>query len=395
MSGSAAATGAIVAGAVFAWGLVGGRLQRAELTAPLVFVVLGGLLGSAVGVFDIEVHEFRLLIELTLAWLLFSDASAIRLAQLRREAGWYARLLGVGLPLTVVGGWLVAEWLLPGAGGWLAVLVGAALAPTDAALGLPVLTDPAVPRRIRGALNVESGLNDGIVTPVVMVAIAGVAGTGGGGVGAALADLVLGGAVGAGAGAVGGLLIRRARRLDWVPEGFAGPAVLALVVAAFAGAVAAGGNGFIAAFAAGLAFGGTAGSEQVRDVRFVEQTGGLAAVLVWLLAGAVAFPIVAAGLGWQVVVYAVLSLTVLRMVPVALALLGTRLDRVTVLFVGWFGPRGLPSIIFALLAVDALGDVADPAVVAIALTVLSSVVAHGLSARPLASRYGAAVTRAP
>ncbi|MBK1783157.1 cation:proton antiporter [Prauserella cavernicola] len=392
MTAETATAGAVIAGSLLLWGLVGGRLQRAELTAPIVFVALGGLLSPVVGIFEVELHAFQLLIELTLALVLFSDASGVRLPQPRADLAWYGRLLGVGLPLTVAGGWLLAASMLPGVSGWLAVLVGAALAPTDAALGAAVLTDPAVPERVRRAINVESGLNDGVATPIVLVAIAGVAGSERGGVTDALVELAVGAGIGALVGAAGGVLTSASHRRGWLAGSFAGPAMLALVVTAFTAAVATGGNGFVAAFVGGLAFGNVAGEFELAQVKFVEETGGLAAALVWLLFGAVVFPIVGDTFSWQIALYTVLSLTVLRMVPVAVSMLGMRLGIATVAFVGWFGPRGLPSIIFALLAIDELGIVAAPAVGTIALTVLVSVVAHGLSAQPLASRYGAAVS---
>ena len=272
--------------------------------------------------------------------------------------------------------------------------MGAALAPTDAALGAAVMDDPAVPIRIREILNVESGLNDGIVTPVVLVALAGAAAAGGHGGGAthAVLELAIGVAVGLAAGAMGGYVLRRSEERDWVDDKFAGPAVLALALLAYAASVAVNGNGFVAAFIAGAAFGSLAGKVGPREVRYVEVTSGLASLLVWLLFGAVVLPVVLDVVDWRVVLYALLSLTVLRMGPVALVLLGTGLGRRTSLFVGWFGPRGLASVVFGLLAVEELGPAADTALATIAVTVLLSVVAHGVTAKPLAARYAAHAT---
>jgi NhaP-type Na+/H+ or K+/H+ antiporter len=284
-------------------------------------------------------------------------------------------------------------WLFDGTGVWLALLVGAALAPTDAALGAGVMTDPAVPERIRRVLNVESGLNDGIATPVVTVAITGAAAAesiqGSPNVGGALIDLVLGLAIGIAAGLAGGHAMRWARRRNWVSDDVAGPAVLALALATYAGTLWLGGNGFVAAFVAGLAFGHAAGRGGTREVFYVEQTAGLVSLMTWLLFGATAVPVVLEHTDWRTVVYAVLSLTVVRMLPVALALLGSGLPARAVAFVGWFGPRGLASIIFALIALDDLHGDAELAVSVIGMTVLLSVFAHGLSARPLAGRFAA------
>jgi NhaP-type Na+/H+ or K+/H+ antiporter len=388
-----AGTVAVLAATVLAWGALSARLQKADLTAPIVFVAVGVLLANVASLDGpVETETVKLLSEITLVWVLFSDASQVQVKELRADAGVFVRLLAVALPLTVVLGWLLAWGVFDGFDLWLGLLVGAALAPTDAALGAAVITNPVVPSRIRSILNVESGLNDGIVTPVVLVALAGAAsseGTGHTGPGHAVLTLLLGTAVGIGTGAAGGWLLQHARRRGWADEDFAGPAVLALALVAYATSIACGGNGFVAAFAGGTAFGRIAGRSGPKEVLYVEQTAGLASLLVWALFGLVAVPLVVDAAGWQLVLYAVLSLTVLRMLPVALLLLGTGLGRRTSLFVGWFGPRGLASVVFALMAVEELGPRADTAVAVIVTTVLLSVVAHGLTAGPLAARYGA------
>ncbi len=185
-----------------------------------------------------------------------------------------------------------------------------------------------------------------------------------------------------------------ARKRGWVAEGFAGPAVLGLAVCAYASAVALHGNGFIAAFVGGLAFGTTGGRRAEPLVPFVEETGALVSLLVWLAFGAVAVAPAVEVLTWQIVLYAVLSLTVIRMVPVAVTLVGARLDRATIALVGWFGPRGLASVVFCLLALEELGSpAADHAAAVITITVLLSVVVHGATADPLATRYARHLTR--
>jgi sodium/hydrogen antiporter len=386
------ATVTVIAAAIFVWGIVSARLERADLTAPIVFVAVGAVL-AGLNLIDAPSapESFKPVVEVTLVWVLFSDAARIRVSELRHDLGRFVRLLGFGLPLTILLGWALAVWLLPGLDLWLALLVAAALAPTDAALGVPVVTNRAVPSRIRRLITVESGLNDGIATPVVVLAIAGAAsveGLGGAGPGQALLELAIGVAVGVAVGAVGGGLLRWARREGWAAEEFTGIAVLALALGAYAGALVGHGNGFVAAFCGGLAFAATAGRRGPAEVAFLEQASGLVSLLVWLAFGAIAIPIMLGDLDLTVVLYAVLSLTVVRMLPVALVLVGAGLDRATVLFVGWFGPRGLASLVFALLALEELGPGADHAVTAIAVTVLLSVVAHGATAAPLAARYG-------
>ena len=388
---------AIVAALVFGWGTLSARLERFDVTAPIAFVLAGLLLTHgplAVLGFTPSDELIKTLAEFTLALVLFSDASRVGLHELRADSDLYLRLLGVALPLTIALGTVLAL-ALTGTSIWLALLVGAALAPTDAALGAGMMANPVVPARIRRLINVESGLNDGIATPFVSVAIAGVAGGHGHGPAAAVAELAVGVLVGVAVGGVGGLLVSAARRRGWAAEGFGGAAVLGLAVCAYATSVAVHGNGFIAAFVGGLAFGTAGGRRGQPLVPFVEETGALVSLLVWLAFGAVALVPALESLTWPMVLYAILSLTVVRMVPVLVALVGARLDWATSILVAWFGPRGLASVVFALLALEELGDAAaKPAVAVITLTVVLSIVAHGATAEPLATRYASRVARA-
>jgi sodium/hydrogen antiporter len=391
---------AIVAAVVFAWGTLSARLERFDVTAPIVFLLAGLLLThgpiAPLG-FTPSRELVKALAEVTLVLVLFSDASRVRLRDLRGDMGLCVRLLGIGLPLTMGLGTLLALGLFGGIGIWLALLVGAALAPTDAALGAGMMVNPAVPARIRRLINVESGLNDGIATPIVLIAIAG-AGTAehiiSVGPGSAVAELALGVLIGGAVGGAGGLIVNAVRRRGWAASDFAGSAVLALAICAYASALALHGNGFIAAFVGGLAYGATSGQRGERLVPYVEETGALVSLLVWLAFGAIALVPALQSLTWQRALYAVLSLTVIRMLPVALALAGGGLGRTAVIFVGWFGPRGLASVVFAILALEELGKPAVPAIRVIALTVLLSVIAHGLTANPLARRYGPRLAKA-
>jgi sodium/hydrogen antiporter len=390
---------AIVAALVFGWGTLSARLERFDVTAPIIFVLAGLLLThgplAVLGVAPSN-ELIKDLAEFTLALVLFSDASRVGLHELRVDAGLYVRLLGVALPLTIGLGTVLAL-ALAGTNIWLALLVGAALAPTDAALGAGMIASPVVPARIRRLINVESGLNDGIATPFVSVALAGAATGGhlaGHGPAAAVAELAVGVIVGVVVGGAGGLLVKAARQRGWAADGFAGSAVLALAVCAYASAVAVHGNGFIAAFVGGLAFGTTGGRRGEPLVPFVEETGALVSLLVWLAFGAVALVPAMEMLTWPMVLYAILSLTVVRMVPVAVALAGTRLGWATVSLLAWFGPRGLASVVFALLALEELGSpTAGHAVAVITITVLLSVVLHGVTAEPLAARYARSLAR--
>jgi sodium/hydrogen antiporter len=386
----------LILAAIFVWGVFSAR--AVAISTPIFFVTVGVVvaLGLELGL-ESDPHLIKVVAEVTLVWVLFADASRVQIADLRAGSGLYLRLLGLGLPLTIALGAVAAAVVLD-VDPWYALLLGAALAPTDAALGSAVMADRRVPRRVRQTLNVESGLNDGIATPVVVVAVAGIAvaaGLDSEGPGRVLVGLLLGLVVGAVVGAGGGALLRIARRRGWSSDEFAGPAVLALALMAYLGAVAIDGNGFVAAFVGGGAYGAFAGRGGEKEVYYVEQTCGLASMIAWFAFGSVVIPALAAGWTWPILVYAVLSLTVVRMLPVAISLLGSGLDRVTVLFVGWFGPRGLASIVFALIALEDLHDVAGPVdrvVATIGLTVLLSVLVHGLSAQPLAGRYASSLS---
>jgi len=390
----------LVLATVFLWGVFSAKAQSAWLlSTPIVFVSSGFIL-TEVSVLDLHPdHEtVKTIAEVTLVWVLFSDAAAVDPHKLRADLSMYLRLLGIGLPLTVGLGALLAMTLL-GLNFWAALLVGAALAPTDAALGAAVMTNPRVSSHIRRVLNVESGLNDGVVTPVVLLAIAGVAtDLGIEGVHApsrAALSLLMGLLVGVTLGAMGGLLTCTARRRGWLAEGVAGPAVLALALMSYTCAVLVDGNGFVAAFVGGIAFGSTAGARREHEISYVEETAGLSSMIAWLVFGAVVLPDIGSWLDWRLLLYALLSLTLIRMVPVFLSLQGTGTSARDAAFIGWFGPRGLASIIFALLALESLKGEAHELVSVIGLTVLFSVVAHGLSAGPLASRLGTAKSAMP
>lgn len=397
------ATVAAIALLVFAWAITSGRLARYNITGPLLFAAAGYLLGNpdwgplSVNVDTASIHVIA---EITLALVLFSDAARVNVRELRRDLALPGRLLGIGLLLSVAAGALLAAWLLTGIPWALAGFIGATLAPTDAALSVQVINDERIPTRLRRALNVESGLNDGIVTPIVTVMLA-IAASQIGLVtesasfqaGSALRDLAAGLAVGLVAGAGGATLITLASRWKWTAAGGRRLAGLAVPISAFAFALDIGANGFIAAFVAGIAFGASLDREVIevdRADELPELGGQLLALVVWFLFGASLLPVAFSHSDLRTVAYALLSLTVVRMVPVALSLLRSGLDRPSVTFIGWFGPRGLASVVFALLAIEELGQsspAVDQAVAAVALTVMLSVVLHGITAGPGGRRY--------
>jgi NhaP-type Na+/H+ or K+/H+ antiporter len=387
---------AAAAGCVVLWSLVAARLEKLFVTAPIAFVVMGLLVthGPLAFIhFNPHSSTVRSLAEVTLALVLFTDASRVNVHELREDIGLPVRLLAVGLPLTIGVGTGVAFGLIPGVSLWVAAAIGAIVAPTDAALGATIMEDSRIPNRVRRLLNVESGLNDGIATPFVNLFLAGAVTTEmvhSTSVLGAAGDLLIGAGVGVGVGLVGGWALAQARAHGWSDPGFRTLTALGLALLAYSAALEAHGNGFVAAFVAGMAFGSVVRSDLEPVVDFAEETGGLLSLMVWLIFGAaMVVPGFEHATGWDCL-FAVLALTVVRMVPVALALLGSGLGRFTVGFIGWFGPRGLASVVFGLIAYDTL-DPADAGRVlsVVTVTIALSVVVHGLSAAPLAARYGA------
>ena len=388
----------VVSTCIVVWSLVSGRLERWSISAPIAFMVLGLVVTHGpVHLIELNPHSSTILTlaEVTLALVLFTDASRVNLHRLRHDLGLPVRLLAIGLPLTIGFGTAAAFGILPGVGIWVAASVGAIVAPTDAALGSAIMEDRRIPRRIRRLLNVESGLNDGIATPFVNLFLAGAVSTEtvhAVHLAGAVRELLIGAGVGAGVGLVGGWLVARAMSAGWSSPGFRPLAALGLALLAYGLALQTQGNGFVAAFLAGMAFGSVVREGLDDIVIFAERIGGLLALMVWLIFGAVMVVPGFRAATWQDFVFAALALTAVRMVPVALALAGSGLDRFTVGLVGWFGPRGLASVVFGLIAYDALDPAAGNQVLAVVVvTVTFSVVAHGLSAGPVASRYGAYV----
>ncbi len=386
----------LFAALVLAFCLVAGLLTRWLVTAPLAFVVIGAILGftlapdgtaAALGI--------KVLAEITLVLILFHDAAQVRPGQIGNDRGLVGRLLLIGFPLTILAGYGLARVLFPDLDPMMALLLAAALAPTDAGLGAATVLNPVVPTRVRRMLNVESGLNDGLATPIVLFAVAAIAGAEGLAPGQSLAvagvELVIGVAVGAAVGGASGLLLGWSRTRGDSTVSSRVLAVLMIPLLAYGLALVVSGNGFVAAFVSGTAFTGSARWVEEEDpLRLTESFSDLTAAAVWLVFGMAAVPFIWRDVTAAQVVFAVLALTALRMVPVALSLVGSGLRPVTLAFIGWFGPRGLASVIFGLIALESLAPDAGLRTVlaTISVTALLSVIAHGFSAQPLAVRYG-------
>lgn len=397
-------TGFVVLGAcVVAYALIAARVEYLYITGPIVFVVVGFILGSGgVSVVNLGTGSevVRLTASVTLSLLLFSDAATIRPRVVAHDAGMIARLLLLGLPLTIALGTGAAWLAVPALGAGACALLASILAPTDLSLGLAMFKNPRVPELMRGAINVESGLNDGIAAPFVTfflgVAVAEFEHVGRPVV-EAIVEIAIGVGVGAAIGLIGGLLLRRSRRANWSTVGSRQFATLALIMLAYGVAVRIHGNGFIAAFLGGLAFGIMVRDAASEAVEFSERAGTLLTFAVWFIFGVSVAPIIISeGLSWRPILYAVLSLTFIRMVPVALSLLGKKLHGSTLLFVGWFGPRGLASVVFLILALEGLKEAGiDTTLLATTAgwTILLSVILHGLSAGPVAAWYATRVQK--
>ncbi len=380
-----------------AYALVSGRLEGTVLTAPLLFVAFGFLVGSGglgVANIDVEHSAIHVIAELTLILVLFTDAARMDLNRVRRDHDLPTRMLLIGLPLTIAAGAFAAALVFPEFSMWEAALLAALLAPTDAALGQAVVSAKAVPIRIRQSINIESGLNDGIALPAVLLfaALAGAAhGTNEAGdwLRFGLMQVTLGPVAGVIIGFAGARLIDAAAERGWATTAFQGIGILSLAVLAYVVAEIIGGNGFISAFVAGIVFGNSLRHPCTYLFEFMESEGQLLMLITFLVFGAALLPEGLVNIDVTFVVYAALSLTVVRVIPIALSLLGSGIRLPTYLFLGWFGPRGLASILFVLLIVEEAGLTHSEEILAITvITVALSVILHGVSAAPLATAYG-------
>jgi len=387
---------AVLASVVFVFGLVSRRLEGTVLTAPLVFVAAGVILGPAgLGLveFKLDDHTVLLLGEIALAIVLFTDAARTKLSALRQNEGLPLRLLGIGMPLTIALGTVVAALVLTDLSFWEAAIVGTVLAPTDAALGQAVVSNPRVPLRVRQALTVEAGLNDGLSVPFLALFLnLAVAEEelqpASYWIRFALEQVGLGVLVGAGVGMAGGWLVSLASKSGWMTDSSQRLALLALALIAWALADQLGGNGFIAAFVGGLVIGPTVKRVGEQLILFTEAEGQLLNLSVFFIFGVLVVGLIQP-LSWEVALYGLLSLTLIRMLPVAASLIGSRLRGVSVGFMGWFGTRGLASIVLGLIVVAEAPLLVgrEQIEVVVALTVLLSVLLHGVTAAPLSATY--------
>ncbi len=388
---------AIFAIFLFSYSVIAGRVEKSVISGPMIFV-FAGLAMSSLGLGwlggSVTRDQLRILADVTLALVLFVDAANADLSVLRRQFRIPSRMLLVGLPGIILLGFGFAVLMFDELSIYEAAILATMLAATDAALGKAVITDKVVPVRLREALNVESGLNDGLCVPILLffVALATATATGDQNNTSAIfliaEELGIGAAVGIGFAAMGGMTIRWCWKQGWITKVWIQTTVVALAVASFAVAQSLHGSGYIAAFVGGMLFGFLA-KEATHDlVLAAEGTAESLAMLTWLLFGAAVVAENMDLLTWEIVLYALLSLTVIRIVPIFLSLTGTGESSSSRLFLGWFGPRGLASIVFAIIVLDADLPGSRFLAIVVVATVFASLVAHGVTAKPLAAWIG-------
>ena len=394
---------AILAAFVFLYSIASGGLERTPINGALLFAAFGlalGPLGLGILSLNVDTEGLSTLAELTLALVLFTDAANANLGVLKKSFHIPQRLLLIGLPLTILLGFGVGVLVFDGLTLLEIAILATMLAPTDAALGKAVVTNEAVPSNIREGLNVESGLNDGICVPILFVFLALVTATGTETSTPVLAmklvaeEIGIGVAVGVGLTVLGSWLGTKFADRGWITETWRQLPVPALAVACFAVAQWLGGSGFIAAFAGGLLFGGLTKHHKHRLLLAAEGTGDTLALITWVVFGAAVVGQAVGSFSWEVVLYAVLSLTVVRMLPVFLVLTGMKLRTDEKLFMGWFGPRGLASIVFAVIVLNEHLTGGGTIAMTVVCTIMLSVIAHGLSANPLVAALAARIERA-
>jgi NhaP-type Na+/H+ or K+/H+ antiporter len=388
---------AVLAGFAMVYAIVAGRVERTWISGPIIFMAFGVLLGPVgIGLLATERNPELLkgLAEMTLALVLFTDAAGADLGVLRRASRLPLRLLLIGLPLTIALGVGAGKLLF---GDWPLLeiaLLATMLAPTDAALGKAVVTNEAVPDTLRQGLNVESGLNDGICVPVLFLFLALIAGSGGDesalqiGLHLLVEEIGIGVGVGVVIATIAAVLLKVCHRLGWLSETWMKVTVAAIAFACFGTAQTLGGSGFIASFVGGMLFGAMTRPhvEELREA--AEGIGDTFSLLTWVLFGAAVVGQVVGYITVGAVVYALLSLTVIRMLPVFISLTGLAGTAEDKLFIGWFGPRGLASIVFAVIVSETELEHGGMISVIVVCTVTLSILLHGITANPWAKAIG-------
>ncbi len=388
---------------ILIYSTVAGAVEKTWISGAIIFTAFGLLIGP-VGLdlisFKADREAIRTLAELTLALVLFTDAAGADMGVLKKFEKLPVRLLLVGLPLTILLGFGVGVLLFKDLSLFEVALLATMLAPTDAALGKAVVSNEAVPNPVRQGLNVESGLNDGICVPILFLFLALATGKVDEGGPWQLAmklvaeEIGIGLAVGLLLTGMASWLLKIAKQRQWLTEIWIQVPVVALAVACFATAQFIGGSGFIAAFSGGLLFGAMAKEYREDFLRAAEGTGDVLALITWVIFGAAVVTRAIGNFSWIILLYAILSLTLIRMLPVFFSLAGLRVNTEGKLFIGWFGPRGLASIVFAVIVLNANLPNGGVLAMTVVCTVILSIILHGLSANPWATGFGERSRRA-
>ena len=381
---------------ILGYGIFSRLSEKSIITAPMVFVTVGILISYFVGESwkkGIDANWVEPIAQITLILVLFIDASTLDLKALFKDRRLPMRLLFIGLPITMIMGFLIAIPLFPSIDLWPLALMAIVLSPTDAALGLAVVTSEIVPLRIRQTINVESGLNDGIAFPPLLICIAVLSGETGQDSGSywwifVLKQFVYGPVIGGLVGWIGGYLVDLSSKHSWMNHTFQRLSSIAIALLAYSLAEMVHGNGFIAAFFAGMLLGTRNEDVRERIHEFGEAESQALILFIFLLFGMILVPFSIPYWNSSAIIYALLSLTIIRMLPVGISLIGSELSKGSKVFIGWFGPRGIASVLYLLMFTIDLGRTGYEQIVAvITLTVLLSIFLHGITAIPLSKLY--------
>lgn len=387
----------IIALVILGYGYFSKLLLRFNISGPMIFTAVGVFLSPlGIGPSETKLNAelVQIVAEFALIVILFSDASALNLKKLRGEWSIPLRLLFIALPITIIVATLIAKEFFPDETTTYLLLMALILAPTDAALGKAVVTDKMVPEKIRSDINIESGLNDGIVLPVLLTVVAMIMSgqdhaQDNSWIAYLAQQIIFGAVIGSAVGYISARLSLKVIQKDWMESHYHNLVPIALAVLSYYLAEYFGGNGFMAAFFAGLFLGNYSEDLRKHVEDFAESEGDLLILISFLVFGIAFIPPTIDYWDFNVFLYSLLSLTVLRMVPVAISLIGTKFDLSTILFLGWFGPRGIASILYVLIVINQLGPIKGHETIysVISLTILLSIILHGLSAQPFARLY--------
>jgi len=379
--------------------LASGLVERAPLSFPIIFLGLGFLLGGG-GLKVIEITPHSMFLEIvatvSLSLVLFLDAVKLQVDELKSD--WHIPFLTLGPgTIMVIFGVALAAYLLVGTTPLQSLLLGAILASTDPVVLRDIVRDERIPRSVRRALGIEGGMNDIVVLPIVLILIAVLSAEGSENMNWALflfRILILSPAVGLAVGGIGANLMGRADARFGIRREYQALYGIGLVLAAFAAGQVIDGDGFLAAFFAGLAV--TLFNVSLCDcfLEYGEVTAEMMMLLAFVLFGALLSTLLGTIAMVPAFILAIVGLGLIRPASLWLILQKAKMSNTARLFMGWFGPRGLSSLLLALLVVQAGAPDAEKLLAITGMVVVVSVIAHGVTATPFASIYANRVAAA-